>query len=253
MKTLTIAGRELRTLFLSPLAWTILAVVQLIFAWEFLGNLQNYQVNLQSQIIRADLPYGVTDLVVARTFSTMLMVMLFVVPLLSMRLISEERRSGTLSLLLSAPVRMSEIVLGKYLGLMGFLAIMLAMVLIGPVSLLTVTDLDTGKLAAAGLGLLLLLGAFAAAGLFMSSLTRQPVIAAMATFGLLLFLLLLNWAAGTAGEQAGEAIRYLSMLDHYQPLLKGNFASRDVAYYLLFMFTFLVLSIRRLDNQRLPH
>ena len=245
MMVFRIAWRELRNLFLSPLAWCVLAVVQLILAWMFLASVEGFHGNPSGVT-------GVTDTVVAGLYSVSTIVMLLVIPLLTMRLVSEERRSGSLTLLLSAPVRMSEIVLGKYLGLLAFLAIMVAMLTLMPLSLALGTHLDYGKLAADVLGLMLLVGAFAAAGLYMSTLTRQPVVAAISSFGLLLFLWVVNWLSqGDARYSA--VLHYVSLIDHYGSLLRGSFDSSDVIYYLLFIATFLTLSIRRLDGQRLQH
>ncbi|HEV2322256.1 MAG TPA: ABC transporter permease subunit [Gammaproteobacteria bacterium] len=245
MMTFKIAWRELRNLFLSPLAWCVLAVVQFILAWMFLASVEGFRGTTSGVA-------GVTDVVGAGLFSISSIVLLLVVPLLSMRLVAEERRSGSLALLLAAPVRMTEIVLGKYLGLFGFLAIMVGFITLMPLSLALGTHLDYGKLAADVLGLLLLVGAFAAAGLYMSTLTRQPVVAAVSSFGLLLFLWIINWLSqGDARYSA--VLHYLSLVDHYSTLLRGSFDSSDVVYYLLFILTFLVLSIRRLDGHRLQH
>ena len=243
MSMFVIAWRELRNLFLSPLAWVLLAVVQFIHAWMFLASVENFRGN-------PDGVAGVTDQVAAGLFSIASIVMLLVVPLLTMRLFSEERRSGSLTLLLSSPVRMSEIVLGKYLGLFGFLGVMVLMLLLMPLSLALGTHLDYGKLAACVLGMLLLVGAFAAAGLFMSTLTRQPTVAAVSTFGLLLFLWIINWL-GQGDSRYQGVLHYLSFTDHYTTLLRGSFDSVDVSFYLIFIATFLGLSVRRLDSARL--
>ena len=166
-----------------------------------------------------------------------------------MRLISEERRNQSLSLLLSAPISMTEIILGKYLGALGFLIILLLLITLMPLSLLLGGNLDIGMLLAGVLGLLLLLASFAALGLFMSTLTNQPIIAAISSFGILILLWVLDMASGT-GEQSA-LFSYLSMMRHYQAMLKGIFSTADLAYYLLFITVFLILSIRRLDAQRL--
>ncbi|MFO7593182.1 MAG: ABC transporter permease subunit [Pseudomonadota bacterium] len=244
----TIAARELRSLFLSPLAWTILAVVLFILAWMFLGQLDVYAA-YQSQLAMMESPPGATEVIVAPMFSSATLILLLVIPLLTMRLISEERRSRTLPLLLSAPVSITEIVLGKYLGILGFLAIMLGLITLMPLSLLTIGTLDFGLLASNLLGVVLMLSAFAAAGLFMSTLTAQPVVAAISTFGLLLLLWIIEWTGQSAGGTS--VLSYLSLQTHYQALLRGLFDSSDVVYYLLFITTFLVLSIRRLDAERL--
>ncbi len=239
-----IAGRELRNLFLSPLAWTVLGVVQFVLAWLYLSQV-DFFLQFQPRLAALAEAPGVTQLVVAPLYGNAALMLLLVVPLLTMRLISDERRNGTLSLLFSAPLSMSEIVLGKYLGLMVFLLLMAAFIVLMPLALLAGTSLDWGLLAAIQLGLVLLLGSFAALGLFMSTLSAYPAVAAAASFGALLFLWLLDWA-GEGDSLLGQ----LSLMRHYQALLQGVFDSADVIYYLLFIATFLVLSIQRLDAQR---
>ena len=245
----TIAWRELRTLFLSPLAWTVLGVVQAILAYLFLAELDRFQ-RLAPRLGAMSGAPGISDLVVSPLFANAAVVLLLVLPLMTMRLISGERANGTLPLLYSAPVSMTRIVLGKYLGILGFLAIMLGMLVLMPLSLTFGADLDYGKLASGTLGLGLMLASFTAAGLFLSSLTRQPTVAAVGTFGLLLLLWILDWS-GNLGAGAQAVVQYLSLLTHFQDLRRGLVNTTDVAYYLLFIATFLVLTIRRLDADRL--
>ncbi|MDZ7751902.1 MAG: ABC transporter permease subunit [Gammaproteobacteria bacterium] len=247
---LTIAGRELRSLFLSPLAWSVLAVVQLILAYVFLIQVELF-IQWQPRLAAMEGAPGATDIIVSPLFRTAAIVLLLVVPLLTMRLVSEERRARTLTLLLSAPASMTQIVLGKYLGVMGFLVVLLGLTVLMPLSLVAGGNLDWGLLASGAIGLALVVAAFAAAGLFLSTLTDQPTVAGVSTFGLLLLLWILDWAGGTGNEAATEAFTYLSLLTHYDALLKGVFDSQDVVYYVLFSITFLVLGIRRLDAERL--
>jgi ABC-2 type transport system permease protein len=251
MMIFTIAAREIRSLFLSPLAWAILAVTLFILAYLFLSQIEAY-ILLQPRLAALQGAPGVSDIVVAPLFADAAVVLLLITPLVTMRTLSEERRSRTLSLLLSAPVSMTEIILGKYLGVLAFFLILIGLLTLMPLSLLAGTDLDLGKLAAGVLGLTLVVAAFAAIGLFMSSLTEQPTVAAVTTFGLLLLLWILDWA-GNSGLDSTNLMAYLSMLRHYEPLLKGLFNSTDVAYYLLVIILFLGFSIRRLDATRLPH
>ena len=243
----TIAGRELRSLFLSPLAWTLLAVIQGLLAWIFLLLIDDFR-NLQGRLVNLENAPGVTDLVAAPLLRIAAWCLLALTPLLTMRLFSEERRARTLDLLLSAPVGMTEIVLGKYLGILTFLFGVIALIALMPLS--SGTSLDFGKLLAGLLGLGLLTTSFAAAGLYMSTLTAQPGVAAISTLGLLLFLCTLD-AAGIGRETAANALSYLSLLRHHDALLLGAFDSADVAYYLLFSIAFLGLAIRRLDDSRL--
>ena len=245
----TIAVRELRSLFLSPLAWAILAVTQFILAWLFLAQIETW-LALQPRLAAIEGAPGVADIVVAPLLANAAIVLLLITPLITMRSLSEEYRARTISLLFSAPVSMTEIVLGKYLGILGFFLALLVMLALMPLSLMVGTDLDLGKLAAGLLGLGLMLAAFAAIGLYMSSLTEQPVVAAVTTFGLLLLLWIIDQADSA---QADGVVGYLSMLAHYQTLLKGVFNSMDVGYYVLVVALFIGFTIRRLDATRLPH
>lgn len=251
-----IASQEIKRLFLSPLAWSILAVVQIILGYLFLIQIDTY-LAFQPQLAAVEGAPGVSEVVVAPLLANAAIVLLLVTPLLTMRLVSDERRAQTLSLLFSAPVSMSDIVLGKYLGIMALFLIMLAITALMPLSLLLGGGLDLGLVASGFFALALLLGSFAALGLFMSTLTAQPAIAAISTFGALLLLWVLDWTAQTGSQgtarAAGTAFGYLSLLRHYDAMLKGIFDSSDVVYYLLFILTFLVLSVRRLDADRLQH
>ena len=247
----TIAGRELRSLFLSPLAWSILAVTLFILAYLFLTQIETY-LSLQPRLAAIEGAPGVADIVIAPLFADAAMVLLLITPLITMRTISEERRNRTLSLLFSAPVSMTEIVLGKYLGVLSFFLILLGLLTLMPLSLLVGTDLDIGKLVAGLLGLTLVVAAFAAIGLYMSSLTEQPTVAAVTTFGLLLLLWIIDWA-GNTDTGSSNTLAQLSMLRHYEPLLKGLFNSADVAYYLLIIALFIGFTIRRMDATRLQH
>lgn len=242
----TIAIRELKNLFLSPLAWAIMAVLQLILAYLFLSQLDTFML-LQPRLAGIEGAPGVTDIVVAPLLQTSGFLMLLVAPAITMRVFSDERRNRTLSLLLSAPVSMTDIVLGKFLGVTLFFLLLLALLAAMPLALYAGTTLDAGKLAAGLLGLALLLAAVAAIGVFMSSLTEQPVVAAISTLGLLMMLWIIDWS----GEGMTDLLPYLSLKTHFESFLKGLFSTTDVAYYLLLIATFLILGIRRLDQQRL--
>ena len=246
----TIAGKEIKALFLSPMAWAILAVVQAIVAYFFLIYLDSF-VTLQPQLATIPNAPGVTSMVVAPLYATVATVLLLVTPLLTMRLISEERRNKTLSLLMSAPVSVSEIILGKFIGIISFLLLMLLLITLMPLSLLGSGELDFGLLISGIMGTVLVICSFAAAGLYISTLTSQPTVAAVGTFGILLMLWIVDIAGNTGGDNG--VLSYLSILNHNQALLRGIFSSADVIYYLLFITTFLVLSIRRLDAERLQH
>ena len=244
----TIGLRELKSLFLSPLAWSIFAVVQLILAYLFLGRIEIIQM-YQAQLMAMDGAPGVTEIILPDLLGNAAIILLLVVPLLTMRLVAEERRNRTLSLLFSSPLSMTEIVLGKYLGILLFLLVLLVLIALMPLSLLAGARLDFGLLAASFLGLALLLAGFAAVGLFMSTLTQYTTVAAISTFGALLLFWILDWSG--QGFAGGNWLAYLSLFNHYKPFLDGIFDSADAVYHVLLITTFLVLSIHRLDADRL--
>ncbi len=242
----TIATHEFMRLFKLPLAWVLLAVVEFLLAIFFLILLNQFMNPAPWFAGR-----GVTEIVVAGLFQVSGIVLLLVTPFITMRIFSEERRTGTIKLLLSSPVSITELVLGKYLGTLGFLFVLLALIALMPLSLLMGTPVDLLQMSAGLLGLFLLMASFAAIGLFISSLTSQASIAAITTFGVLFMLWIINLASTTGGEVFRAIFSYLSLLKHYDSLINGMLNSVDVIYYLLICITFIVLSIWRLDGERL--
>lgn len=244
-----IARREVGAMFLSPMAWIILAVIQTILGYMFLTNLDSFFL-LQPQLIQLANTPGVTDVVVTPLMQVAAIILLMVMPLMTMRSFADEKRNRTLSLLVSAPLSMSEIVLGKYLGLILFIVILVSILMLMPLSLYLGTSPDAGKLLSIYIGMLLLLAAFAAIGLYLSSLTENQTIAATSTFGVLLMLWIIDWL-GASVSNGQSVLTYLSILNHHQSMLEGVFKSSDIAYYLIIVTGFLVLTIRQLDRERL--
>ncbi|PCJ32611.1 MAG: ABC transporter permease [Gammaproteobacteria bacterium] len=243
-----LAKNELYRLFLSPLAWIILALSQLILAYLFLSHI-DYFIQVQGRLSAIPGAPGVTQSIAIPLFSNAATLLLLISPLITMRLIAEERRNESLPLLLSAPLSIVDIVLGKYLATYAFFLLLLLLISLMPLSLAVASPLDYRLLAAAILGLSLLLASFTAIGLYLSSLTKQPAIAAMTTFASLFLLWIIDWA-GTNADSSG-LFSWLSLLRHYQRLLQGEVHSSDIAYYLIIVATFLILTIRRLDSERL--
>ncbi len=243
---LTIARREITSMFISPLAWVILTVIQAILGRMFLAQIENFFM-LQPQLIELENAPGVTDIIVAPIFSLAAIILLMIMPLLTMRTLAEEKKNKTINLLFSAPISITQLVLGKYLGLLFFVLILSSMLMLMPLSLLPGTSLDIGKLFSIYLGMILLLGSFAAIGLYLSSLTDSQTIAAVSTFGALLMLWIIEWNTDQT------LFHYLSLLAHHQPLLEGVFSSVDISYFLLIIFLFCGLTIRQLDGDRLQH
>lgn len=251
----TIAGKELKALFSSPLAWIVLTLLQLILGFGFLTRLNDF-MQIQPQLLQAPNPPGITELVVVPVYATCAIILLFAVPLLAMRLIAEERRNQTMVLLMSAPLSMTEIVLGKFCGLLGFLLLIVGVTTLMPLALLAGGRLDFGLLASVVGGIALLAACFAAVGLYASSLTAQPISAAIIAFCLLLGMLLTGETASDGLRERGWTVpaalaQVLSPLKNFESFAKGSLDSYSIACMVLLTAVFLVLSIRRLDAARL--
>jgi ABC-2 type transport system permease protein len=240
---------EFKRLFNSPLAWSILAILQFILAMIFLLLIDGFIAGVQTEAVGKEVSIGVTDVVVSRIYLWAGVIMLVVMPVLTMRSFAEEHMNKTLPLLISSPISFIQLVLGKYLALVLLVLVVVVMVSLMPLSLFIGTELDYGRIATSALGLFLLLASFAAAGLYISSLTSQPIIAAVTSFGLLL-LLVVFYISGTSNTNASELFVYLSHISHFFSFTDGVLNSIDIAYYLIFIILFLILTVLRLDSQR---
>ena len=251
----TIAAKELKALFASPLAWMVLTVVQLVGGYAFLKRIDDF-MQVQPQLVQLTNPPGVTELIVAPLFATAAIVLLFALPLLGMRSIAEERRNQTMVFLISAPLTMTQIIIGKFVGLTAFLVLIIALVTVMPFSLAGGTTLDYGLIASLCGGLLLLGMGFAAVSLYVSSLTTHPMAAAFGAFAALLLMVLMGEAAGDGLRARGWHVpaaltQVFSPLKNFEPLGKGLVDTYAIACSLLLTIVFIVLTVRRLDGQRL--
>ena len=241
-----IARCELRRIFLSPLAWAVLAIIQFIMGFVFINLLAEYAANSGM----SGEQFGVSDYIGGSLYGFATILLLLIMPLMTMRMFAEERKAQSITLLFSAPISLTEVVLGKFVGLLGFIAVIILLMAAMPLALNWSTDLDWGRLAAGLLGLFLLMMAFGAAGLFVSSLTREPTIAAVGSFGLLLVVWLINILAYNDSVPFKEVFAYLSLIDHFESLRRGVFDTADAIYYFLFSALFLWLTVLRLDIER---
>ncbi len=244
-----IAAQEFKSHFKTPMAWVLLAVLQIILGYIFLTQVETFDL-MQVKLASIEGAPGLTDIIVTPLFSNAAIILLLVTPLLTMRVICEERRNKTLTLLLAAPISNMQIIIGKYLGTLTLLWLIVMLIALMPLSLLMGGELDIGKYLANVLALILLVAAFTATGIFLSTIASHPTIAAMGTFGILLILWLFN-ISKTINDQPNELVEYLSLLNHYQNIQTGLINSADILYFFLFVATFIVLSISCLNKQRL--
>lgn len=247
--TLVIAERELRGLFLSPLAWIMLAVLQALGAWIFLVRMDGFAA-VQPRLTEMPGAPGLTVLVVTPLLRTVALLYTLVVPLVSMRMLSGERREGTLVLLLAAPVSAASIVLGKFIATLAFFLLALALLTCTPLALLLGGSLDIGLLCAAVLGMTLLTASFTAISLLFSALSAQPATAAAASTGVLMLLWLLDWAAAPRDGTGFSLLAWLSPAPHLDSMLRGLVDSADIAYFVIVTIACLCLAARRVEALR---
>ena len=242
-----VARKELKSVFASPMGWIILALLTFAFGTQYLNGVNNY-FEVMSGAIRPAERTGVTSFVGQSVYGMASFIMLFAVPLLSMRLIAEERRSQTLPFLFSAPLSLTEIVVGKFVGLVAFLSILIVYIALMLFTLNIWSDIDFGYIVANSIGLWLMVASFSALGLYFSSLTQQPVVAAILSFIALFGLMMLDRLF--SGDPSNMSAN-LSLMHHFQSFSRGLIDAADIAYFVLFTGFFLTLTIRRLDADRL--
>jgi ABC-2 type transport system permease protein len=243
---LTIAHKEFRSLFAIPSTWLILGVLQFIFAWFFLARLDAF-LQVQAQLAQIANAPGATLAVAAPLFGTLALILMMLIPVFTMRLFAEERRNQTLALLMTAPVSGLHIVLGKFFGLMLFLLLIVASCTLMVLSLAAGTQLDIGLLLSNALGLLLLVASYAALGLYISSLTAQPVVAAIVALAALFGL----WLVEVSAVDSDIAWNMVAPTSHFQSFNIGLPNSVDIVYFVVFSAVFLLLTIRRIHNNRI--
>jgi ABC-2 type transport system permease protein len=244
--------KEMRLYFTSPVAYVILAIFLLIAGYFFFSIFSFFtrasmQMAMNPQMGR-DL--NVTDSVLRPLFSNVSVILLLLMPLVTMRLFAEERRSGTIELLLTYPVRDGAVLVGKYLAAFTMYAVMLVGTLAYPIMLISFARVEWGPLLTGYLGLLLMGAMFLAVGLFASSVTENQVVAALITFGVLLMFWIIGWTAEFAGGPLGAVLTHLSILEHNDTFAKGVLDTKDIIYYANFTVLALFLALRSLESRR---
>ncbi len=233
--TLAIAKRELRAYFLSPMAYVV-AAVYLAVMGGFFGFMLYYSQE-------ATLYYLFLNAIP-------LLFLVLVAQVLTMRLLADEQRQGTLELLLTSPIRDWEVVLGKYLASLVTLLLMVALTIYCPLTLLRIGNPDVGVMLASYLGYVLLGASMLAIGLFASSLTQNQIVAAVIGIGITLILWLSGAVTDLVGGTAGQVFGYLPIFDHFLDFVRGIIDTSDIIYYLSVIGLFLFFATRALESQR---
>ena len=248
---LAIAHKELRAYFASPIAYIVIGFFALLFGWFYIGILDWFvRQGLQGQMGMGGGATNVNQQMIRPLILNVTVVFLFLLPLITMRTYAEEKRSGTMELLLTSPLTDLEIVLGKFLGALALYGVMVALTLIHFGLLFAFGTPEWKPLATAYLGLLLFGGCFIALGLFISSLTKNQIVAGAATFGIFLLLWVVDWIGEGMGPTGQAILKYLSMTEHLDDFVKGVIDTKHLVYYLSFIAFGLFLTVRSVDTER---
>jgi len=252
VKVWPIFKKEMRLYFSSPIAWVILTIFTLITGYFFYSIFAYYTLASMQSMMNPMMAreMNVTDNVLRPLFSNISVILLLLMPLLTMRLFAEERRSGTIELLLTYPVRDGAVLMGKYLAALAMYGVMLAVTLVYPALVLYFARVEWGVLATGYLGLLLMGATFLAVGVFASSLTENQIVASIITFGVLLIFWVIGWSADYAGGLWGRVLSHISLLEHFDSFAKGVLDTKDILYYVNFTIVALFLTLRSLEARR---
>ncbi len=243
--------KELRSYFVSPIAYLLLAMFAVIFGF-FFWNIVGYFVftGMESQMRGEMFPMNINEQVIRPLLSNVGVIGLFFIPMITMRLFSEEKRSGTIELLVTSPVRDGEIILGKWLAALSLYSVLLLLTALNFVFLFKYGNPDWKPLAIGYLGLLLQAGALLAIGMFISTLTKNQIIAGAATFGVCLLLWVLEWVSGYETATWAQVLSYISVVTHIGSFSKGLLDSKDAVYYVSLTFLGIFFTARSLESLR---
>ena len=248
--------KEMRSYFVSPVAYVIAGVFLFLSGYLFRNILMQFnfwclQFSQQQGMAGMGMPtLNLNEMVVTQFFAVMDFIWLMVVPMLTMRLIAEEKKSGTIELLMTSPISTVEIILGKFFACFSLYTIIVALTLVFCAILEIYGDPDWGPIFTAYLGYMLLGGTFIGVGLLASSLTENQIVAVLLSFGLLLLLWLIDWSASFAGPTAAKILEYVSIIQHLRDFQRGVIDTKDVIFYLSFIFFSLFLTSRIIESQR---
>jgi gliding motility-associated transport system permease protein len=250
---LAIANKELRSYFSSPIAYVVIGLFALLYGYFFVALLA-YFVRMSMQAgqfgMQGPQSMNVNQQVIRGVMQNVTILVLFLMPMVTMRAYAEEKRSGTIELLLTSPLTDFQIVMGKFLGALALWVVMLAVSLIHMGLLFVYGNPEWKPIMTAYLGLLLLGGCFIALGLFISSLTKNQIVAGMVTFAVFLLLWIIEWIGSFSGPTVDKLTTYLSIIGHFDDFSKGVIDTTHVIYYLSFITFGLFLTAKSVDSER---
>ena len=249
---LAIAHKELKAYFASPIAYIVIGFSAILFGWFFVNLLYYFdRISLQAGLGMGGPPtVNVNEMLIGPLFMNVSVILLFTLPLVTMRIYSEEKRSGTIELLLTAPLTDFQIVMGKFLGAFVLYAAMLAVTVVHLGFLFAFGDPEWRPVLTGYLGLLLMGGCFLSLGLFVSSLTKNQIVAGMITFAVFLMFWVINWISSFTGPTMQSVLNYLSITEHLNDFTRGVLDTKHLVYYVSFIAFSLFLTVRSVDSER---
>ena len=249
---LAIAHKELKGYFASPVAYVVIGFSAILFGWFFINLLYYFdRAALQAGAgFEGPQAVNVNEMLISPLFLNVSVILLFTLPLITMRTYAEEKRSGTIELLLTSPLTDLQIVTGKFLGSLVLYAAMLAVTLVHMGFLFWFGNPEWRPILTGYLGLLLMGGCFLSLGLFISSLTKNQIIAGMVTFAVFLLFWVINWIASFTGPTMQAVLNYLSITEHLNDFARGVVDTKHLVYYVSFIAFSLFLTVRAVDSER---
>ena len=250
--TWIIAKRDLGSFFNSPIFYVVTTVFLIIYSFMFFNilNFFSFQSFQARQLQAMGMNLNLNEMVIEPSLQNMSVILLMIIPIITMRSFADEKKMKTFRLLLSSPVHLREIILGKFLACMIVVAVMILISSYSVGFLFLLGEPEPGPVVTGYLGVLLMAGCFVSVGIFASSLTDNQIVAAVLTFGFSLFMWVIGWGAQAAGSTTGQVLQYLSIVDHLDRFLKGLVDTSDLVYYLSFILFSLFLCHRVLDSNR---
>ena len=252
MRWLPLFKKEMRLYFGSPVAYVVFTFFLLISGWFFSQIFLFYSDISMRSFMQPQFGQNlsITDNVMRPLFTNMSVVLLFFIPMLTMRLFAEEKRAGTMELLLTYPVRDGEVLAGKFMAAAALYVLLLALTFLYPGLVAYFTRVEWGPILTGYLGLLLVGSTFLAVGLLISSLTENQIVAGFGTFGVLLAFWVIGWGAEFAGGNLRAVLQYLSVTEHMDGFSRGLVDTMDLVYYGSAIVLALFLALRSLESKR---
>jgi ABC-2 type transport system permease protein len=243
--------KELRSYFASPIAYLLLTMFALIFGFFFWSSLGFFlTMAVESQLRGQSFPMNINEQIIRPLLSNVSVIGLFFIPMISMRLFAEEKRSGTIELLATSPVRDVEIILGKWLAALSLYGCILLFTALNFAFLFLYGKPDWKPLALGYLGLLLLAGSLLAIGTLISTMTKNQIVAGAATFGVCLLLWVIGWPGEFETATWARTLSYGSVIIHFESFAKGVFDTKDAIFYATLIFLALFLTNRSMEAMR---